>query len=84
MNLQLFLCLSVFLLTGQPGLCHRYAGVREAAGLLLVARPDRLLVDERPESGGRRDPLGDVVRRRKVLRGERSGLGARGGGDEPS
>lgn len=64
-------CLSFLgLLTGWPRVWHRHSGVREAAGFLLVARPNRLLVDERSESGSRRNPLGDVVRRWKVLGGE--------------
>ena len=58
--------------TGRPVLQHRHAGVWQAAGLLLVAGPDRLLVDERSESGSRRNSLGDVVWRRKVLGGERA------------
>lgn len=58
--------------TGRKGFQHRYSGVREAAGFLLVARPDRLLVDERSESRGRRHSLGDVVWRRKVLGGEQA------------
>lgn len=37
-------------LTGWPGLWHRYPGVWEAARFLLVAGQDRFLVDERPES----------------------------------
>lgn len=42
----------------------------ETAGLLLVARPHCVLVDDRPESSSRRHPLGHVVRRRQVLSGE--------------
>lgn len=60
------------LLTGWQGFQHRYSGFWEAAGFLLVARPDRVLVDERSESGSRRNSLGDVVWRRKVLGGEQA------------
>lgn len=42
----------------------------ETAGLLLVARPHCVLVDDGPESSSRRHPLGHVVRRRQVLSGE--------------
>lgn len=42
----------------------------ETAGLLLVARPHCVLVDDGPEQSSRRHPLGHVVRRRQVLSGE--------------
>lgn len=47
----------------------------ETSGLLLVARPHCVLVDDGPESSSRRHPLGHVVRRRQVLSGELWGLG---------
>jgi len=64
------LMLLLLLSAGRPGLRHRGAGVGEAARLLLVARAHRVLVDDGPEPGRRRHPLGHVVRGREVLRGE--------------
>ena len=56
----------------------------ETAGLLLVARPHCVLVDDGPEPSSRRHPLGHVVRRWQVLSGESWGLAVawqgRGGG----
>lgn len=46
----------------------------ETAGLLLVARPHCVLVDDGPEPSSRRHPLGHVVRRWQVLSGESWGL----------
>lgn len=54
-------------LTGWQGFWHRYTGVWEIARFLLVARPHRFLVDERPKSSCRWNSLGDVVWRRQVL-----------------
>ena len=42
----------------------------ETAGLLLVARPHCVLVDDGPEPSSGRHSLGHVVRRRQVLSGE--------------
>ena len=56
-------------LRGRPGLWHWGAGVGETSGLLLVARPHCVLVDDRPELRSWRHPLGHVVWRWQVLDG---------------
>lgn len=62
--------LSVTLAAGQSWFWHRRAGVGKAARLLVVAGPHRVLVDDGTQQSCRRNQMGDVVRRWKVLSGE--------------
>lgn len=58
------------LAAGRSWFWHRRAGLGEAARILVVARPHRILVDDGPEQSRRGNQMGHVVRRRKILRGE--------------
>lgn len=59
-----------FWAAGRSWFWHRRAGLGKAARVLVVAGPRRLLVDDEAEPSCRRDPVGHVVWRRKILRGE--------------
>lgn len=65
--------LSLPLAAGRPWFWHWRAGLGEAARLLLVARPHRVLVDDGTEQSCRGNQMGHVVWRRKILSGECSG-----------
>ncbi len=65
---RLFLCVS-----GWPWVRDRRANLGEAAGILLVARPDRVVVYGESQSGRWRHPLGHVVWRCQILSGESFG-----------
>lgn len=56
---------------GRSRFWHRRVGLGQAARVLLVARPHRILVDDGTEQGCRGNQMGHVVWRRKILSGER-------------
>lgn len=56
--------------SGWPWVRHRRAHLGKVTGILLVARPDRVVVDDGSQSGRRRNPLGHVVWRWQILSGE--------------